>query len=117
MALALRFELPIAAGVKRILGDGEAQGSPQKQVGRPVVPRHEATEGHGESRTVAQHSRPGFGIFVCKHRGHGPAEHGMSAKERSIHRVVLKKVAVTSAFFRALPARDELHSGYRSGMC
>ena len=60
MVLALRLELWIAAGMERLLADGEAQPRAQKHVGRPVIPRHEASEGHRESRAVTQRSRPGF---------------------------------------------------------
>src|SRR5207302_3741537 len=94
MVLALRFELWIAAGMKGVFGDGEAQARANKHVGSPVVTRHKASKGHREGGAITQHPRPRLGIFVGNHRGHCPSKHGVAAGERSVDHVMFEEVAV-----------------------
>src|ERR1700722_1068369 len=95
VALALRLKLRIAAGMKGIFSDPQAQSCSNEHIGCPVIPRHKACEGHGEGSSVAQNPRPGLGILVRQHRRHRPGEHGMPAGERGVYGVMLEKVAVT----------------------
>jgi len=76
-------------GVEDVRPDRKTQNRPNQHIGRPVIMSHEATHGNRPCCAVGQHSYPGFRVFASENCRYAPREHGVTSRERRIHRVML----------------------------
>ena len=104
-------EIRIAARMKDVGSDGEAEAASDQRIGSPVIMGQETSGRDGSRGAIGKELDPRFWIFVGDNGRHGPGKHGMSGGEGSIDRVMLQEIPVAIAFPGPLAAGDQLHGG------
>src|SRR5207244_11008408 len=96
--------------VEDVSPDHISQGRADQNIGREVVAAKQASGGNRACCPIRQDLHPSPGIFTGHYARHRPHEHGMTTLKRRIESMVIKEIAITSTFARALAARDALHA-------